>query len=93
MQGLVAIRRDVGFDAFGVHDAAIGQHDGHLLGEERIFRVAELHLRLAAFERADERCRIFRRDFLVERALARPANLNCRALGRRVHLDQRSLAA
>ena len=35
VQGLVAVRGDVGFDAFGVDDAAVGEDDGQLLGEER----------------------------------------------------------
>ena len=93
VQGLVTVGRDVGLDALRVHEAAVGQHDGHLLREERMLRVAALHLGLAAFECADERSRVFRRDLLVKRPLALHANLNRCALAMRVHLHQRALAA
>ena len=93
VQGLVTLRRDVSFDALRVHDAAVGQHDGHLLGKERVLGIADLHLGFAALERADKRGRILRGDLLVKRAMPLRGDLDRRALGRRVHLDQRALTA
>ena len=57
------------------------------------FGSPQLHLRLAALERADERSRVFRRDLLVKRPLAVRADLDRRAFAVRVHLHQRALAA
>ena len=93
VQRLVAIRRDIRLNALRVHDAAVGQHDGKLLGEERILWIAHLHIGLAPFEGGDERSRILRSHLLIKRALPEDADLNGRAFGSRVHLHQRSLAA
>ena len=38
VQGLVAIRRDVAFDALGIHDAAVREHDGKLFRKKRRIR-------------------------------------------------------
>ena len=106
MQCLVALGGDVGLDTFGVHDAAVGQHDGHLLGEERVLGVARLHLRLATFKRAYKGGGVLRSDSFVQGTLAVSVNRNagewgglrvdgCR-VGRfraRIDLNQRALAA
>ncbi len=51
------------------------------------------HLGLAAFERADERSGVLRRDLLVKRPLPVRGNLDVSALLMRIHLHQRALAA
>ena len=35
MQSLVTVRREVAFDPFGIHDAAVGEDDGQLFLEKR----------------------------------------------------------
>ncbi len=49
MQSLIAVGRDVSFDAFGIDHAAVFEHNRHLLREERMVRVTFLGGRLAAF--------------------------------------------
>ena len=80
VQRLVAVRRDVAFDALGIHDAAVREHDGKLFGKKRRFRVGLRNVRLTAFERADNRWRVFGGDFDVERILG-------------IHRDERAFAA
>ncbi len=40
VQRLIAVRRDVAFDAFRIHDAAVGEHDGKLFREKRGVRIS-----------------------------------------------------
>ena len=92
MQRLVTLGGNVGLDAFRVHDAAVGEHDGKLFGKERAFGIAALDLCLAALERANEGGRVFGVDLQIERAMALGVHHHA-GFFVRIHLHERPLAA
>ena len=80
VQGRVAVGGDVALDAFGVDDAAVGEHDRLLFGEERCLRVGLFDVGLAALERGDDGRGVLGGDVDVEGLV-------------RVDLHQRAVAA
>ena len=66
MQGLVTTRHDVILNAFRIHDAAVGSHDLHLFGEERMLWITALNVAFPAFKRIDDGRSILGFDKLEE---------------------------